>query len=132
MANSEPPTPTLGSLARHVRAILEQELAGFDGPCDITLRADGDAPDRSVFAVARLHGCATVAIARVYEADLPHLRRGGVQVVYLSTEDAALLYASLVPRHCRRPIGNADGIRRSRPTLRTTRLAQLAGRRRRR
>lgn len=72
-----------------VRALVLRELEDLD-PSRLVFRLDGGAADRSVLVLARLgDGCAMVA--RVYEVDLP----GGLQPVYLSPDDAALLVRSL-------------------------------------
>lgn len=101
MADIEPERPTAKSLVARVRVLLNQEFAGFHGLCEVALRVDGEPPDRSVFAVVHLRGCESVAIARVYEADLPGSRRDMIQVLYLTTDDAALLHTALAPHHSR-------------------------------
>lgn len=89
-----------------VRELVLRELDGLD-PSRLVLRLDEGAADRSVFAVARL-GDGSAMFTRVYEVDLP----SGLQPVYLSPEDAALLVESLAgePRVTSR---RRDGDRRS-------------------
>lgn len=70
------------------RVAVLRELDGLE-PSSLVLRLDEGA-DRSVFAVARL-GDGSVMVTRVYEVDLSC----GLQPVYLSPEDAALLVESL-------------------------------------
>lgn len=76
-------------LLAHVRAVLLRELEGLD-PSSLVLRLDEGAGNRSDFAVARL-GDGSAMVTRVYEVDLP----AGLQPIYLSPEDAALLVESL-------------------------------------
>lgn len=53
MAEAEPRRATLAHLLRQVMALLTQEFIGFDGPCDLAMRAEGEAPDRSVFGACQ-------------------------------------------------------------------------------
>lgn len=103
-------------LEREVQTVLMREFDGFD--CSsLALRIDGESPDRSVFAVAHLPGCGSVAVARVYEADLGH--PDSFHVVYMTAPEAALFQAMansglLTERiHCQAEVGLYDSDQRA-------------------
>lgn len=98
-------------LEREVQALLMREFDGL-ACSSLALRIDGEPPDRNVFAVAHLPGCDSVAVARIYEADLG--QPDSLHVVYMTAPDAALFHATaysafLAERvHCRVEVGPYD------------------------
>lgn len=78
---------------RTVEQLFLREVLSFDGPKRIGMRLDGRPPDRSVFAVAELESCASVVVARVYEADLDLDVEGSLQLVYMTDADLELFHA---------------------------------------
>jgi len=89
------------ALLRIVERLFLREILTFEGERHVGLRVDGAYPDRSVFAVARLDGCATLAVARVYEADLDRRPGHALQLVYMAEDDLALMQAVLPHRGAR-------------------------------
>lgn len=80
-------------LLRTVEQLFLREVLSFDGPKRIGTRLDGRPPDRSVFAVAELESCASVVVARVYEADLDLDPEGSLRLVYMTEADLELFQA---------------------------------------
>lgn len=77
-------------LLRAVEQLFLREVLTFDGPKRVGVRLDGQSPDRSVFAVAALESCASVVVARAYEADLERDPEHALQLVYMSEGDVGL------------------------------------------
>ena len=78
-------------LVRTVEQLFLREVLTFDGPKRVGVRLDGRSPDRSVFAVAALESCASVVVARVYEADLDRDPDHALQLIYMGEDDLALV-----------------------------------------
>lgn len=81
-------------LLRTVERMFLNEVLTFEGEKHVSLRAEGPAPERSVFAVATIE-CDQLAIGRVYEADLDHDPARALRLVYLAREDVELVQAAL-------------------------------------
>ena len=83
-----------------------REVRSFDGGYRVAFRVQGHPPDRSVFAFAKLDGCASLAVARVYETDLDDGdREHALRLVYMLEDDLAVMLAVLQPR---RPVLNLN------------------------
>lgn len=86
------------TLLRIVEGMFLREILAFEGESLIGLRLEGRPPDRSVFAFARLDGCACLAVARVSEADLDEDPDRALRLVYMFDEDVALVLAAILPQ----------------------------------
>lgn len=73
------------SLLEEVERLFLREILTFEGERRVTMRVDGNWPDRRVFAVARLEDF--VAVASVYEDDLARRPEQALQIIYMSAED---------------------------------------------
>ncbi len=80
-----------------VERMFLREILTFEGERHVGLRLEGAFPDRSVFAVARLDGGSTIAVARVYEADLEHDPAQALRLVYMTEEDLGLFCGVVGP-----------------------------------
>lgn len=85
------------ALLRAAEKLFLNEVMTFEGTRRIGLRVEGAWPDRSVFAVAFLEGCTSIAVARVHEGDLVEDPGRALQIVYMLEEDLALMRAVLTP-----------------------------------
>jgi hypothetical protein len=78
-----------------VESLVLRDLLTFEGPKRIGFRMDGNPPDRSVFAVASLDSEGTVAVARVFEAELERDPLAALHLVYMTEEDFALFCSTV-------------------------------------
>lgn len=78
-----------------VESLVLRDLLTFEGEKQIGLRVDGNPPDRSAFAVARLDDGATVAVARVFEIELDRDPEAALHLVYMAEEDFALFQSTV-------------------------------------
>ena len=85
-------------LLKIVERMFMREIRSFDGGYRVAFRVQGHPPDRSVFAFARLDGCSSLAVARVYETDLDNDRDHALRLVYMLEDDLAVMLAVLQPR----------------------------------
>lgn len=92
-------------LLKMVERMFMREVRSFDGGYRVAFRLEGRPPDRSVFAFARLDGCSSLAVARVYETDLDNDREHALRLVYVLQDDLLLLLDALQPR---RPTPNMN------------------------
>lgn len=87
---------TTEALVKIMERLFLREVLTFEGERHIGMRVDGSWPDRSVFAVASLDGGQTLAVARVYEADLERAPHRALHLVYLAAEDIELIRAMVL------------------------------------
>lgn len=85
------PNRSAAKLLKIVERLFLREILTFEGDRHVGLRVEGRHPDRSVFAVARLGGCETLVVARVYEADLDNDAGRALHIVYMGADDVALM-----------------------------------------
>lgn len=85
-------------LLKIVEQMFLREILTFEGESRVGFRVEGHPPDRSVFAIARLGGCASLAVARVYETELDEDPERALRLVYVLEDDLALMLAVLQPR----------------------------------
>jgi hypothetical protein len=85
------PHRSASTLMKMVERLFLREILTFEGERHVGIRVEGSHPDRSVFAVARLDGCETVVVARVYEAELDNDPARALHIVYMGMDDLALV-----------------------------------------
>lgn len=88
-----PRTRSAETFLKMAQSLVLRDLLTFEGEKRVGLRVDGNPPDRSTFAVARLDEDGTVAVARVFETELDRDPDAALHLVYMTDEDFALFRA---------------------------------------
>lgn len=84
-------------LLKIVERLFLREILSFECESRVGFRVEGRPPGRSVFAIARLDGCSSLAVARVCETDLDDDPEHALRLVYMLEEDLALMLAVIQP-----------------------------------
>lgn len=90
-----PPTRSAETFMMMVESLVLHDLLTFEGPKRIGVRVDGNPPDRSAFAVARLGDDGAVAVARVFECEFDRDPMAALHLVYMTDEDFALFRSTV-------------------------------------
>ena len=87
-----PRTRSTTDLLQTVERLFLHEVLTFEGEKHVRFTVEGAAPDRSVFAVASVDRT-SIAVARVYEADLDHEPERALRLVYMLRADLEQIQA---------------------------------------